>query len=117
MQDMVMLALPLCHEKGSNMKIKNYLVGLVIVLGLLSGMAYATDKATDKYEGIELTVNVNSASAEEIAALLKGIGLKKAQRIVEYRELNGHFSKVEDLANVKGIGSGTLEKNKERIKL
>ncbi|MCG6283038.1 ComEA family DNA-binding protein, partial [Vibrio diabolicus] len=35
---------------------------------------------------IEITVNINTAPAEELATLLKGIGLKKAQAIVEYRE-------------------------------
>lgn len=49
-------------------------------------------------------VNVNQASAEEIADALSGIGLKKAEAIVEYREQFGEFASVEDLTLVKGIG-------------
>lgn len=49
------------------------------------------------------TVNVNSASAEEIA-LLPRVGLKLAQRVVEYRKANGPFKKIEDLMEVKGVG-------------
>ena len=54
-------------------------------------------------------VNVNSASAEEIAAALKGVGMSKANAIVEHRESNGDFTSVEQLLDVKGIGMKTLE--------
>src|SRR5690606_3237340 len=57
------------------------------------------------------TLNINTASAEAIAEQLHGIGAAKAQAIVAYREANGPFASVEDLANVKGIGAATLEKN------
>lgn len=62
-------------------------------------------------------ININTASAEEIADVLKGIGPSKAKAIVAYREEHGAFKSVADLAQVKGIGSATLEKNKERILL
>ena len=55
-------------------------------------------------------VNINTASSEEIAAALKGIGMSKASAIVRYREDNGAFSDVEQLLDIKGIGSKTLEK-------
>ena len=64
-----------------------------------------------------LTVNINSASAEEIADLLTGIGLNKAKSIVAYRQENGAFAKVDDLLNVKGIGPATLKKNRARLRL
>ncbi|MCK4486576.1 MAG: helix-hairpin-helix domain-containing protein, partial [Desulfobacterales bacterium] len=48
-------------------------------------------------------VNINQASVEELAQL-KGIGLKYAERIVEYREKHGAFEKAEDIMNVSGIG-------------
>ncbi|MGF1753911.1 ComEA family DNA-binding protein [Vibrio makurazakiensis] len=80
---------------------------------------YASDTPTraDKYEGIEITVNINTAPAEELAMLLLGVGQKKAVSIVEYRESNGGFSHADELANVKGIGDATVEKNRDRIKL
>ena len=60
-------------------------------------------------------VNINTASAEELAKNLKGVGPKKTMAIVEYREANGPFYTPEELINVKGIGLKTLEKNKENI--
>jgi len=54
-------------------------------------------------------VNINTASSQELAGL-NGIGPSKAQAIVEYREKNGPFKSVHDLARVKGLGSKTVEK-------
>lgn len=62
-------------------------------------------------------VNVNKANAEEIAKGLDGIGPKKAQAIVEYRQKQGPFKTAEDLLKIKGIGQKTLDKNKAFIKL
>jgi competence protein ComEA len=62
-------------------------------------------------------VNVNTASAEQIAENLKGIGLSKAQSIVAYREANGAFLHVDELVNVKGIGIRTIDQNRELILL
>lgn len=62
-------------------------------------------------------VNINEADASEISAALKGIGMKKAQAIVDYREKNGGFTTAEDLARVKGIGEKTVSKLKEDILL
>ncbi len=53
-------------------------------------------------------VNVNTASAAEIAKNLKGIGMKKAQAIIAYRTKHGAFKSADELANVKGIGSKTV---------
>jgi len=62
-------------------------------------------------------VNVNSASAEEIAQSLKGIGLSKAEAIVNYRKNNGQFKHIDELVNVKGIGLRTVDINREYILL
>ena len=62
-------------------------------------------------------VNVNSASAEEIAESLKGVGLSKAAAIVSYRNSNGKFAHVDELVNVKGIGIRTVDINREYIML
>lgn len=64
-----------------------------------------------------LAVNVNTASAEEIAEVLVGIGVRKAQAIVAYREANGRFDRAEELQLVKGIGHSTVERNLERIRV
>jgi competence protein ComEA len=59
-------------------------------------------------------INLNKATVEELSQL-KGIGMKYAERIVQYRDKNGPFKNVEDILNVQGIGPRTLEKNKDRI--
>jgi len=62
-------------------------------------------------------VDINKADAETLAVELKGVGIKKAQAIVAYRNENGVFKTVEDLARVKGISDKTIEKNREKILL
>lgn len=62
-------------------------------------------------------VNINKASAEEIAKALNGIGLSKAEAIVKDREKNGLFKSVDDIVRVKGIGPVTISKNKELIQV
>lgn len=59
-------------------------------------------------------VNINTASATEIATL-PGIGDKTAARIVEYRQKNGPFKKVEELMNVRGIGEKNFLKLKPQL--
>lgn len=63
------------------------------------------------------SVNINLASAAEIQDKLVGIGAKKAQAIVDYREKNGKFISLEQLTEVSGIGKATLDKNRDRIVL
>ena len=58
---------------------------------------------------VAFMLDLNQASAKELGSLPK-IGEKTAARIVDYREKNGGFSTVDDLLNVRGIGSKTLEK-------
>jgi len=62
-------------------------------------------------------VNINSATAEEIAENLKGIGMSKAQKIIDYRESNGGFLHVDELVNVQGIGIRTVDQNRGMILL
>jgi competence protein ComEA len=60
-------------------------------------------------------VNVNTADAATISAELQGVGLTKAQAIVEYRKAHGPFKTYEDLTQVKGIGARTIEINRANI--
>ena len=62
-------------------------------------------------------ININSASAEQIAATMTGVGESKAKAIVEYRSSHGKFKSIQDLENVVGIGNKTVEKNKDKITL
>jgi competence protein ComEA len=62
-------------------------------------------------------VNINTASADEIAQALNGIGDAKAQAIVERRNTEGPFKSADDLSRVKGIGTKTVEQNRADIRL
>lgn len=59
-------------------------------------------------------ININTASVEELSKL-KGVGAKLAQRILDYRNQNGLFTKAEDLMKVKGVGQKMFDANKDRI--
>lgn len=61
------------------------------------------------------TVNVNTADAAQLASALSGVGEKKAQLIVDWRQEHGHFNTLNDLAKVKGLGSKLIERNKDII--
>lgn len=73
-------------------------------------------KSTQEEEG-GVKVSINSATAEELSKALKGVGLKKAQAIVSYREEYGPFKSVEDLKQVPGMGGKLVERNLMNLKL
>lgn len=71
---------------------------------LFSALAWATP------------INVNTATAEQIAEAMKGVGQTIAERIVEERDTNGRFKDADDLRErVRGVGPATLENNAEKI--
>ncbi|HAU4877613.1 TPA: ComEA family DNA-binding protein [Aeromonas hydrophila] len=97
---------------------------LLSCLPLLSQPLLAADKPAAKPAAKPATtvtaakesgkVNLNTASINELTAL-KGIGEKKAQAIVDYREKQGKSTTVDQLADVSGIGPATLEANRDMI--
>jgi competence protein ComEA len=62
-------------------------------------------------------VNINTADATQLAKALSGVGPAKARAIVEYRDKNGPFKSVDQLALVEGISQKLIDKNKADIKL
>ena len=60
-------------------------------------------------------INPNTASVDELADELIGVGPKLALKIVEFREQNGEFQDTEDLMQVNGVGSTVIDKNKELL--
>ena len=62
-------------------------------------------------------VNINRADAATLADSLDGIGMAKAQAIVEWRKQHGAFKSIEQLGEIKGIGQRTLERNRAFIRL
>jgi competence protein ComEA len=59
-------------------------------------------------------VNLNTATAAQIATL-PGIGPKTAELVVQYRQKNGPFKKIEEIMNVKGIGEKSFLRIKDRL--
>ena len=92
------------------------LVVSALTFGFVSVDASAAPKET-KTQEVKTIVNINKASAEELAASLKGVGIKKAQAIVSWRDTHGKFKSIEQLAEVKGIGAATVEKNQSKMRL
>ncbi|AIR61042.1 competence protein ComEA [Cedecea neteri] len=74
----------------------------------------APAKTAEQGEGL---VSINSAPAEELAQKMNGVGLKKAQAIVNYRDEFGPFKTLDQLQEVPGIGASLVERNLARIKL
>lgn len=86
------------------MKRTPLLATLVLLFSLVTGFAYAQEES----------ININTADVATLVSL-NGIGQSKAEAIVAYREANGPFTVTADLANVKGIGERTIEKNAKRL--
>ena len=68
-------------------------------------------------ESLAKPVNINQADAQTIASSLSGIGIKKAEAIVQRRQEVGEFKSVDELLEIKGIGQKTLEKIRSDILL
>ncbi|ENU22850.1 hypothetical protein F993_02760 [Acinetobacter proteolyticus] len=61
-------------------------------------------------------ISLNQANLQQLQSL-SGVGEKKAQAIMEYRQKNGAFKSVDELLNIKGIGPKLLDKNRVRLML
>lgn len=73
-------------------------------------------KNSVKEEKKNSKISINNASKEELMSL-DGIGEAKAQSIINYRQENGTFEKIEDIKNISGIGDSVFEKIKNNITL
>ena len=61
-------------------------------------------------------INVNTATAEQFM-MLPGIGEKTAQAIISYRQANGPFKAIDEVARVKGISKKKLDKIRQNLAL
>ncbi len=92
---------------------------LVVIVALVLGaqtwlVAQKAQPAKADAGAAAAVINLNTATAEQLDAL-PGVGAKMAARIIEYRQKNGPFKKVEDLMNVKGIGEKAFLKMKNQL--
>ena len=122
--------------KGIFMKLMKHLFSsLFVATTMLSSQVFAEEKTAEQVQPqtqvqqqtavqapsqtVQQTVsdklNINTASVSDIQKALIGIGAKKAEAIVQYREKHGNFTVAEQLLEVQGIGKATLEKNRDRI--
>jgi len=89
---------------------------LATTLLLNSNLASADPKPVAEAVAIQQVVHLNKSTIEDLLTL-KGIGHKKAEAILAYRQQVGAFKSIEDLAKVKGIGKKVLIDNKDRLKI
>jgi len=79
----------------------------ILLVTSITGAALAADtQAAAAPAGV---VNINTADASQLQ-LLPRVGVKAAQRIIEYRTAHGPFAKATDLMQVKGFGSKSFER-------
>ena len=65
---------------------------------------------------LQQAVNINTADVDTLSTL-QGIGVKKAEAIIAWRDANGGFTSVEQLLEVKGIGVAILDANRDNLRL
>lgn len=99
-----------------NMKVVNWFA-LALFIPSLVWQGQVLAAPTVQTVAIAATVNINTATAAELAQALTGVGVKRAEQIVALREQIGKFTAVEQLLEVKGIGPRFLEKNASKLTL
>lgn len=95
-------------------------LALLALVLMLAAMPFSTSSALAedaKTAPVAQTVNINTADAQTLAAVLNGVGSSRAEDIIRHRKTYGPFSTVDELTEVKGIGQSTLDKNRAVITL
>jgi competence protein ComEA len=88
------------------------------VLALLSVFVSPLSLAAEDAVPIPaVRININTADAQTLANTLNGVGVKKAEAIIEYRTSYGPFQSVDELIEVKGIGKSLIAINRDLIAL
>ena len=88
------------------MRKSTHILFSILLFAAFSAAAFAEEATSPTPAGI---VNINTADASQIA-LLPRVGLKAAQRVVDYRAEHGAFKKTTDIMQVKGFGQKTFER-------
>lgn len=102
---------------------RKFMITLLVALGLSSSLSAMAAKAAATASSAPpvasataatALVNVNTGDLQALETI-KGLGPSKAQAIVDYRNKNGHFQTIQDLAKVPGIGPKLLAKIQPQI--
>jgi competence protein ComEA len=88
---------------------RHLIFSLFVVLLSSYGLADDTKPASP--------ININTANIEALSDVLKGVGPSKARAIIAYRENYGGFKSVDELVEVKGIGTALVNANRDLITL
>jgi competence protein ComEA len=87
---------------------KSILFVVTLAIAILSSSVYAAPPMQPK-------INLNTANVQQLIQTVKGIGKKRAEAIIHYRETHGQFKSVEDLANVRGLGKSFVQSHKTQL--
>ncbi|PKH21463.1 AraC family transcriptional regulator [Enterobacterales bacterium CwR94] len=110
---------------------KKGLLLLTLASALFSGVSMSAHAADQQVASVQTAekgsdvsvsaldgkVSLNGGTAEQFASVLNGVGQKKAEAIVNYREQYGNFTQLEQLSEVPGFGRALVERNLDRLKL
>ncbi|MCP4221701.1 MAG: helix-hairpin-helix domain-containing protein [bacterium] len=91
---------------------------VLCLLVLCSGDVYGGESAKAAPESQKASkvakININTAGAQQLTRLPR-VGEKTARRIIQFREKNGKFKRIQDIMKVKGIGEKTFKKFQDKI--
>jgi competence protein ComEA len=108
------------YLQGINMKNvspKALLCALLTAMLLFTANVYSAESKVATSDAVmQQNVHLNKSTIDDLVTL-KGIGHKKAQAILAYRQQIGEFKAVSELINIKGIGEKVLKDNKDRLKI
>ena len=90
-------------------------VALTLLISLGISVNTHADDTEPRLSITAVMVNINTADAETLAGALNGIGMRKAERIIRYREEHGDFQDIEDILFVKGVGPKFLAVNRGQL--
>ena len=86
---------------------------ILIAVGFVCSASAIAGNSADKTKVID-AVNINIASVKELVRL-PGIGRKKAEAIIAYREKNGDFQHIEEVKRIEGIGDKIFDRIRDLI--